>query len=94
MTTLFSLGHVVATPGALEALASMDGMVNMDTLIQRHANGDWGDLDDPEDKRLNEEAVKDGGDRIFSVYEFGLKTFWVITEADRSATTILLPDEY
>ena len=88
MTVLFSPGQVVATEGA----AKIPQMVLMVALI-RHLSGDWGDLSE-DDKRLNDEAVRDG-DRIFSAYHApdGTK-FWVITESDRSATTFLLPDEY
>lgn len=62
-------------------------------LLARHAAGDWGDLG-LEDKQLNERALRDGV-RIFSAYRFaaGFKV-WVITEADRNAATVLLPDEY
>lgn len=60
--------------------------------LGRHVRGDWGDLSE-EDKALNDEAVKNGG-RIFSSYNFGNEKIWIITEADRSATTILFPDEY
>jgi hypothetical protein len=88
----FPLGQVVATPAALETMASMDGMVNANTLLRRHASGDWGDID-PGDVGMNDEALKTG-DRIFSVYKFGNKTMWLITEADRSATTLLTPSDY
>ena len=92
MATKFPLGHVVATPAALETMSSMDGMVNSNTLLRRHASGDWGDVD-PNDAGMNDEALKTG-DRIFSVYKFGPKTFWVITESSRDITTILLPQDY
>ncbi len=88
---LFSLGQCVATPGALAALEAA-GQTPTD-LLSRHVRGDWGDIH-PDDKGANEQALKDGA-RIFSVYLtlVGVK-LWVITESDRSATTILLPDEY
>jgi hypothetical protein len=62
-------------------------------LLARHASGDWGDLG-ADDKRLNDRAVRDCG-RLLSAYKLdgGVKV-WIITEADRSATTVLLPDEY
>jgi hypothetical protein len=93
---LFKLGQVVATPGALEALGKA-GQQPWE-LLARHLRGQWGDLSD-EDRRLNDEALKDGS-RLLSAY--ALKTgqkVWVITEAaddhrSRAATTILLPDEY
>lgn len=61
--------------------------------MRRHAKGDWGDLD-VEDLQANDAALKSGG-RLVSSYrtESGTK-FWIITEADRSATTVLLPEEY
>jgi phosphoserine phosphatase len=93
---LFSLGQVVGTPGALEALAET-GQSPVE-LLTRHQLGDWGQLDE-EDWAQNDESVKDGS-RLLSAYHLqnGTKV-WVITEAadewgQRSATTILLPSEY
>jgi hypothetical protein len=88
---LFRLGKLVATPGALEALAKAGQQPWQ--LLLRHVQGDWGDLDD-EDRRLNDEALRDGS-RILSAYTLktGVK-LWIITEADRSSTCLLLPDEY
>jgi len=88
---LFEQGQLVGTPGALQAL--QDAEQDPFELLHRHASGDWGGLED-EDKKENELSVGKGL-RIFSAYELstGAKV-WVITEADRSATTILLPDEY
>ncbi|MCA9908752.1 MAG: hypothetical protein H6832_09270 [Planctomycetes bacterium] len=85
----FELGLTVMTPGARDAIPPMQMM----RALRRHARGDWGDLD-PDDLRANEDALKHG-DRLLSAYrtESGTK-FWIITEADRSATTVLLPDEY
>ena len=87
----FELGRLVVTPGALKALreAKQEPLA----LIVRHATGDWGDLDE-EDKRENEFSVGKYL-RILSAYILptGVK-IWVITEADRSATTLLLPSEY
>lgn len=62
--------------------------------VSRHARGDWGDVCD-EDKRLNDRARKDAS-RLLSAYTLmdGTTRVWIITEADRSATTVLLPDEY
>lgn len=91
MKQLFELGQIVATPGAL-ALLEEHGMPP-GLLISRHVSGDWGDLD-AEDKRMNDHAVKAGYLRVFSAYKIGTDKFWVITEADRSVTTILLPEEY
>ena len=89
-TTLFPLGRLVATPGALEALA--ESGQSPAHFLSRHAKGDWGDV--AEDKRLNDLAVKNGT-RIVSAYWTTDGTrLWAITEADRSSTCLLLPDEY
>lgn len=88
---LFSLGQVVSTPGALQALENA-GHTASEFLV-RHALGDWGNLCD-EDKQANDEAVADDL-RILSAYKLsGGARIWVITEADRSVTTLLLPEEY
>lgn len=88
---LFELGQVVGTPGAIRALAEAE-QEPIELLI-RHVTGDWGDLPD-EDKDENERSVKQGY-RVFSAYKLDTGTkVWVITEWDRSVTTILLPDEY
>lgn len=88
---LFSLGQCVATPGALAALEEA-GQTPAD-FLNRHIHGDWGSIH-PADKGMNEQAIKDDA-RIFSTYVTakGVK-LWVITEADRASTCILLPDEY
>jgi hypothetical protein len=88
---LFTLGQVVATPGALDALQT--AKVDPRQLLKRHVAGDWGDLSD-EDKKENDFSI--GRElRIFSAYNLSDQTkVWVITEADRSATTLLLPSEY
>jgi hypothetical protein len=89
--SLFSVGQIVATPGALDALQKAD--VDPAFLLRRHLTGDWGDMDE-HDRDVNDAAVQDGN-RIMSAYvlEPGV-TIWIITERDRSATTLLLPDEY
>lgn len=85
------LGQVVATPGAL--MACSDAEVAPEQLLDRHQSGDWGDLEE-EDLQANEHAVRHGG-RVFSSYRVGEEEkVWVITEADRSSTTLLLPLEY
>jgi hypothetical protein len=84
------LGKVVATPGALNLLLKT-GVDPFDYLA-RHATGDWGDLC-TFDRRQNEIALREGS-RIFSSYETPAGKVWIITEADRSVTTILLPEEY
>jgi hypothetical protein len=84
------LGRVLATPGALKLLSEM-GVHPFDYLA-RHAAGDWGELC-AFDRRQNEMALSDGY-CVFSSYPVGRECVWVITEADRSITTILLPEEY
>jgi len=84
------LGKVVATPGALKLLLDV-GEHPFDYLA-RHASGDWGDLC-AFDLHQNERALR-VGERIFSSYETPAGKVWIITEADRSVTTILLPEEY
>jgi len=86
---LFETGQIVATPGAL-SLAEQ-GVDLLDYLL-RHVQGDWGDLCE-EDRAENEYSVKNGF-RILSSYTTQYGKLWVITEADRSATTFLLPEEY
>ena len=84
------LGKVVATPGALKLLSE----IGEDPFgyIARHAAGDWGELC-AFDRRQNQIAMREGY-RIFSSYETPAGCCWIITEADRSITTILLPEEY
>jgi hypothetical protein len=84
------LGKVVATPGALELLME-EGEDPFDYLA-RHATGDWGELDD-HDRKENEQSLEHGW-RILISYPVGERHIWIITEADRSVTTILLPEEY
>ena len=86
----FGLGRVVATPAALRLLE--EAGISPSELLSRHWNGDWGDLDE-EDRQANEAAVAHEW-RVFSAYEVGDDKVWIITEADRSATTILLPSDY
>ena len=86
---LFASGQIVATPGALE-LAEQG--IDLLAYLLRHINGDWGDLCE-EDKAENEFSVKNGY-RILSSYTTPQGKLWIITEADRSATTFLLPEEY
>ena len=87
---LFPLGALVATPGALARLAEVGATALQ--LIARHGRGDWGELS-PEDRQANAAALKNGW-RILSAYRIQAVRFWVITEADRSVTTVLLPEEY
>jgi hypothetical protein len=87
----FRLGQVVATPGALEALEEAGQTVN--DFLDRHAQGDWGGLSD-EDWQANEYALQEGL-RLLSAYTTATgEKIWIITEWDRSYTTLLLPSEY
>jgi hypothetical protein len=97
----FQPGMVLATPGAIDALdkesefdlsASGPGLAAM--LVVRHLSGDWGSVPD-DDKALNDEALLDGS-RVMSAYilEHTQIKLWIITEWDRSVTTLLLPSEY
>ena len=88
---LFPLGLLVATPGALKILQA-NGVIPM-RLIARHGLGDWGNVG-PDDARANDNALHSGA-RILSSYQLadGAQV-WVITEADRSSTTVLIPSEY
>jgi hypothetical protein len=87
MKPRFPLGRTVATPGAI-ALG-----IDLASYMRRHHCGDWGDLD-VEDKQRNEEALTDGS-RILSCYQVGGgRRIYIITEADRSLTTALRPEEY
>ncbi len=87
----FPLGQLVATPGALSALAKVGQ--SPQEFVDRHARGDWGELSD-EDRQENERSITESL-RILSAYRLrdGIR-IWIITEADRSSTCILLPDEY
>ncbi len=88
---LFLVGRIVATPGALRALEC--AAQSPATFLDRHVSGDWGEVCN-EDKQANNEALEKGF-RILSAYRTRTGTkLWIITEADRSATTILLPKEY
>lgn len=85
----FRLGHLVSTPNALSQVPNEEIV----KAIQRHQAGDWGDVD-KHDYQENERALIEGT-RLLSVYHTaaGIK-FWIITEADRSVTTVLMPEDY
>ena len=91
----FPLGQLLMTSGVACLVASNEAFARFCAgSLKRHACGDWGDLC-KEDKAENELALKEGYLRIFSAYENkGLPKIWIITEADRSATTTLFPEEY
>lgn len=89
----FSLGQIVATPGALEGLTPAERRL----CLVRHAACDWGDVG-PEDARANDDALRTGA-RLFSVYKFADRKLWIITEAvgdddERASTCLLTPEEY
>jgi len=93
----FELGDIVATQGAIAACPAE----HLTRCLARHLCGDWGCVD-AEDAATNDEALR-GGDKLLSAYPidpakpsegFGDNTLWIITEADRSVTTFLLPEEY
>ena len=88
---LFSLGQVVATPGVLELLEQHGKAAS--EFLARHHSGDWGDALCDEDRKLNDDALKNGS-RLLSAYMVGNDKLWAITEADRSSTTVLLSSEY
>ena len=89
-TALFNLGKIVATPYAKEELERLN--YSPLNLLRKHMSGDWSEMA-TEDQESNSEAITEGS-RIFSAYTVQNTKFWVITEADRSSTTILLPSEY
>jgi hypothetical protein len=88
--SLLPLGRLYATPGALALLA--EAGVAPTALLLRHASGDWGDIpaEDAAENRLSIEQ----GFRVMSSYDVGGQRVWIITEADRRSTTILLPSDY
>ena len=104
----FEPGQIVATKG-VHAIMQCDGIfaLYVKNCLLRHLAGDWGNLD-PEDAAMNDEALKSGESRIFSAYKYDKSIFspftysnirdnekiWIITEWDRSVTTILFPSEY
>ena len=88
----FFLGQIVVTPGIMDALGGA-GLGTLAPFIRKHSSCDWGEVD-AHDALANNAAVQDGG-RLHSAWTLasGVR-IWIITEADRSATTLLLPDEY
>ena len=99
INAVFNTGQIVATRGAYDlASENPDFAQFIQKSLNRHVKGDWGDVDD-EDKQTNDQSLKQGT-RLLSAYNDdrfprnGIATIWIITEADRSATTVLFPDEY
>ncbi len=98
INAVFNTGQIVATRGVYDlACQNPDFARFIQKSLNRHVKGDWGDVDD-EDKQTNDQALKQGT-RLLSAYnddrfpKCGVATVWIITEADRSATTIHIPDE-
>src|SRR5437660_6545890 len=88
---VLTLGRTVATPGALGALVAAHESGQW--YLRRHQCGDWGDLN-PDDWATNDQALRDGS-RVLSAYRLPTgERLWIVTEWDRSATTLLLPQEY
>lgn len=88
---LFKLGRIVATPGAIEALDRAGAMAW--EFVARHVQGDFGEVD-AEDRQANEDAIQHG-ERILSAYTLRTgERLWVITEADRSSSCVLRPEDY
>ncbi len=83
------LGRTVITRGAMEVLSNRDVLV----ALRRHATGDWGNVC-REDWSANDRALKEGTRLLSSFQDSNKVRFWIITEADRSVTTVLLPEEY
>ena len=94
MTVTINLGRLLMTRGVNDLVADDEAFAKfVMSSLTRHQRGDWGELTD-EDKQENDLSLK-AGFRVLSAYEAkGLPKVWIITEADRSATTILFPDEY
>ncbi|QST02707.1 hypothetical protein IMZ31_19350 (plasmid) [Pontibacillus sp. ALD_SL1] len=89
----FSLGQVVMTAALAHHLEEKErGEEALLPFLKRHHSGDWGDLT-PDDREQNEEALRHG-DRLLSSYDFEGETIWIITEHDRSVTTMLFPSDY
>ncbi|AGG05947.1 hypothetical protein [Dehalococcoides mccartyi] len=95
----FNTGQIVASRGVFDlACENPEFAQFIQKSLNRHVKGDWGDVDE-EDKQTNDQALKQGT-RLLSAYnddrfpKNGVAAIWIITEADRSATTILFPDEY
>lgn len=89
VTKALTLGVVVATPAALAVVSSKA----IRSALERHRHCDWGEVS-PSSRAANDDAARSGEDRVISVYSDGETIFWIITEWDRSVTTVLLPDDY
>lgn len=90
----FSAGRVFASRGIASEISKSKAAASVvQSCLQRHLSGDCGEME-PEDVQANLRAILQGGERVFSSYETELGKIWIITEADRSATTALFPHEY
>ena len=89
---MFEMGLLVITNGINDKLDSVRFSKEITVALHRVTNADWGEMD-PEDIEANNEALRTG-ERLFAAYQTSEGKIWIITEADRSATTILFPDEY
>lgn len=85
----FPLGRLVATPAVVQKVSAQA----LAEAVRRHVTGDWGDHLDDHDRAVNDDCLRSGG-RLLSQYFHGDIRFWLITEADRSSTCVLLPEEY
>ena len=90
MAALFPLGRLVATPGAMDLIRSA-GEDLLPALLERHQSGDWGEV--PKEDALKNEFSVRYGFRIVSCYRVAGERLWIVTEADRSTTTLLLPSD-
>jgi len=91
MNAKFQPGTVVATPGAIEVLAESGQDAGF--FLDKHLSGDWGEVD-AEDQKANNQALIDGSRLLSSYRTLKGVVIWVLTEADRSSTAILLPEDY
>ena len=89
---MFEMGLLVITNGINDKLDSVRFSKEITVALHRFTNADWREMD-PEDIEANNEALRTG-ERLFAAYQTSEGKIWIITEADRSATTILFPDEY
>jgi len=85
----FALGDLFCTPGVQQAIPSQE----LSVALKRHLSGDWGELG-PEDKQANDRSLEVGARLLSSYRSASGKKFWIITEANRSSTTLLFPEEY
>lgn len=90
----FILGQVVVTRAIADTIAENSNFSNeIEKCLKRYVACDWGEMDE-QDKLLNDDAVKNGDDRIFAAYQTSIGKIYIITECDRSATTVLFPSDY